>query len=61
VTPTDVDAFMSQPVDMDQFHEVTLALLDDRGEVIEMPRHTHGKGVRARPQPAPIKVKKPSK
>jgi hypothetical protein len=33
VTPTDVDAFMSQPVDMDQFHEVTLALLDNCGEV----------------------------
>jgi hypothetical protein len=61
VTPTDLQAWLATPIDWEAFEEVTLALLPDRGEVIEMPRHAHGKGVRARPQPAPIKLKKGSK
>jgi hypothetical protein len=59
VTPTDVDAFMSQPVDMDQFHEARWSFWTIAGRCNgRMPRHTYGPGVRQRLQPKPVKVKK---
>jgi len=62
MTSTELQAWLATPIDWEAFGEVTLALLpNDRGEVIEMPRHTHGRGVRQRPQPKPVKAKKPSK
>jgi hypothetical protein len=38
-----------------------LAAANNPEEVTRMPRNTHGAGVRKRPQPQPIKTKKPSK
>jgi hypothetical protein len=62
MSATDLQAFLSQPVDIGEYEEVTLALLDDReGGEPEMPRQTHGKGVRAIPQPQPIKRPKKAK
>ena len=39
---TALQAFMDAPIDWEAFEEVTLALLPDRGEVIEIPCHIHG-------------------
>jgi hypothetical protein len=39
---TALQAFMDAPIDWEAFEEVTLALLPDRGEVIEILRHIHG-------------------
>jgi hypothetical protein len=58
---TDLDAWMEEPINWDEFEEVTLSLLDSRGGEPDMPRHTHGKGVRARPEPKPIKLPKQGK
>jgi hypothetical protein len=44
---------VSEPINWREFEEVTLALLDERGE--ERPRHTHNPRVRKRATPQPIK------
>jgi hypothetical protein len=58
---SDLDAFMMEPIDWNEYEEATLALLDNRGGEFKMPRKIHGKGVRATPQPKPVKAPKKGK
>jgi hypothetical protein len=60
---TDLQDWMDEPIDMDEYEEVALSLLSDRGQEggePEMPRNTYSPG-RPRPTPPkPIKAKKPN-
>jgi hypothetical protein len=60
----DLQTFLDEPFNLDEREEVTLSLLSDRGQEggdFKTARKTHGKGVRARPQPQPVKVKPTTK
>ena len=62
VTNPELIEWLGTPIDWEAFEEVTLVLLPDRGEVIEMPSYIHGPGVRKRPTPQPFKpIKCPAK
>jgi hypothetical protein len=58
MTTPELEDFWDQPVDWESYREIVFSLLpnDRRGE--DVSRRIHGPGLRQRPQPKPVKVKK---